>query len=60
METGVSEIDSLDEIEWSRRSDYSFKESLLAVHEVLFYFTEKETTVPSVTEKKLLIFFAEL
>ncbi len=38
-------VDSLDEIEWERRSDYSFKEALLAVNETLFYFTEDETTV---------------
>ena len=49
-------ISSLDEIQWEKRSDYSFKETLLAVNEVLFYFTENETTVPSCTEKKLLIF----
>ena len=49
-------VGSLDEIEWSKRSDYSFKEALLAVNEVLFYFTEKETRVPSCTDKKLLIF----
>lgn len=49
-------VQSLDEIEWERRSDYSFKEALLAVNEVLFYFTEKETTVPSCTPKNLLIF----
>ncbi|MDO4339060.1 MAG: anaerobic sulfite reductase subunit AsrA [Eubacteriales bacterium] len=49
-------IDRLDEIEWKRRSDYSFKEALLPVNETLFYFTENETTVPSVTEKKRLIF----
>lgn len=49
-------VDSLDEIEWERRSDYSFKEALLAVNETLFYFTEDETTVPACTEKKILIF----
>lgn len=49
-------VQSLDEIEWERRSDYSFKETLLAVNEVLFYFTEEETTIPSCTPKNLLIF----
>ncbi len=49
-------IDSLDEIEYERRSDYSFKEALIAINETLFYFTEDETTVPSCTDKKLLIF----
>ncbi len=49
-------VNTLDEIEWERRSDYSFKEVLLAVNETLFYFTENETTVPSCGEKKILIF----
>ena len=49
-------VNTLDEIEWARRSDYSFKEVLLAVNETLFYFTENETTVPSCGEKKILIF----
>ncbi len=49
-------VSSLDEIEFDRRSDYSFKESLFAINETLFYFTENETAVPSCTDKKLLIF----
>lgn len=49
-------VRTLDEIEWDRRSDYSFKEALLPVNEVLFYFTENETSVPAVPEKKVLIF----
>lgn len=49
-------IDSLDEIEWERRSDYSFKEALLPVNETLFYFTEEETSVPAGRQKELLIF----
>lgn len=49
-------VDRLDEIEWNRRSDYSFKETLLPVNETLFYFTENETTVPSAAEKKRLVF----
>ena len=58
-DTGViryAKIDTPEEIEWKQRTDYSFKETLLPINEVLFYFTENETTVPSVTEKKLLIF----
>ncbi len=49
-------IDALDEIEWERRSEYSFKEALLAVNETLFYFTEDQTNVPACSEKKMLIF----
>lgn len=50
------EVDTLDEIEWNRRSDYSFKEMLLPVNEILFYYTEDQTTVPSCPERKFLIF----
>lgn len=49
-------VRSLDEIEWSKKSDYSFKEALLPVNETLFYYTEAETTVPSLPEKEILIF----
>ncbi len=49
-------ISNMDEIEWNKRSDYSFKETLLSINETLFYFTEDETTVPKGPEKELLIF----
>ena len=47
---------SLDEIEWERKSDYSFKEVLLAINETIFYFTEGQTTVPEGPKKDILIF----
>lgn len=49
-------VSSLDEIEWGKKSDYSFKEVLLAINETLFYFTENQTTVPKGPEKDILIF----
>ncbi|MDO4170119.1 MAG: anaerobic sulfite reductase subunit AsrA [Lachnospiraceae bacterium] len=49
-------VHSLDEIVWDKKSDYSFKETLLAINETLFYFTEDQTTVPKGPEKDLLIF----
>lgn len=49
-------ITSLDEIVWNKKSDYSFKETLLAINETLFYFTEDQTTVPKGPEKDILIF----
>lgn len=49
-------ISSLEEVEWEKKSDYSFKEVLLAINETLFYFTEDQTTVPKGPEKDLLIF----
>lgn len=49
-------VTSLDEIEWEKKSDYSFKEILLAVSETLFYFTEDETSIPKGPDKAALIF----
>ena len=49
-------ITSLDEIEWEKKSDYSFKEALLSINETLFYFTDDETTVPKGPQKEILIF----
>ena len=49
-------VTSLDEIEWNKKSDYSFKEVLLAINETLFYFTEDQTTVPKGPSKDILIF----
>lgn len=51
-----SKITSFDEIVWDRKSDYSFKETLLAINETLFYFTEDQTMVPKGPQKDLLIF----
>ena len=47
---------SLSDIVWDKKSDYSFKEVLLRIHEVLFYFTEDQTTVPKGPEKDILVF----
>ena len=49
-------VDNLDDIEWNKKSDYSFKEVLLAINETLFYFTEDQTTIPKGPEKDILIF----
>ena len=49
-------VASLDDIEWNKKSDYSFKEVLLAINETLFYFTEDQTTIPSGPKKDILIF----
>lgn len=49
-------VESLDDIEWNKKSDYSFKEILLAINETLFYFTEDKTIVPKGQEKDILIF----
>ncbi len=47
---------TLDDIEWNKKSDYSFKESLIPINETLFYFTEDQTIVPKEPSKELLIF----
>ncbi len=49
-------VSDLSEILWDKKSDYSFKEVLLKIHEVLFYFTEDQTIVPKGPEKDILIF----
>lgn len=49
-------VTSLDEIEWDTKSDYSFKEVLLAISETLFYFTEDKTQIPKAPDKDVLIF----
>lgn len=51
-----SKVTSLDEIMWHKKSDYSFKEILLAINETLFYFTEDKTVVPQGPGKDILIF----
>ena len=48
-------VSHLDEIEWKKKSDYSFKEVLLAINETLFYFTEDQTTIPKGPTKDILI-----
>lgn len=49
-------VSSLDEIEWTKKSEYSFKEVLLAMNETIFYFTEDQTIVPKGPKKDILIF----
>lgn len=49
-------VNSLEEIVWDKKSDYSFKEVLLPINETLFYFTEDQTSVPKGQEKEILIF----
>ena len=49
-------ISSLDEVVWDKKSDYSFKETLLHINETIFYFTEDHTSVPNGPDKDLLIF----
>ncbi len=50
------QVHCLDEIEFDKKSDYSFKEALLPINETIFYFTEDETKVPDGPKKERLIF----
>lgn len=49
-------VSSLDEIEFEKKSEYSFKEVLLSVQQNLFYFTEDQVTIPGISHKGILIF----
>ncbi len=49
-------ITSPEQIVWDQKSDYSFKEVLMAINETLFYFTESQTAVPEGPKKDILIF----
>ena len=46
------QVNSLEEVEWEKKSDYSFKETLLGINETLFYFTKDQTIVPKGAEKR--------
>lgn len=50
------EINDFSEIEYDKRSDYSFKESIFAINETLFYFTEDKTIVPECDGRDILVF----
>lgn len=49
-------VSSFEEIEWERKSEFSFKEVLIPVRETLFYFTENQTIVPEEAKKGAIIF----
>lgn len=50
------EIHSMKEIEFDRKSDYSFKEVLLPISQTLFYFTEDEIKESSAPAKIPVLF----
>ncbi|KRQ86755.1 Anaerobic sulfite reductase subunit A [Caloramator mitchellensis] len=51
-----AEIDSIKDVEYNKKSDFSFKEIVLPITQTLFYFTEDEWIEPKIVEKKILIF----
>ncbi|RKD32952.1 anaerobic sulfite reductase subunit A [Thermohalobacter berrensis] len=50
------EIDSVEEIVWKEKSEYSPKEIIFPITQTLFYFTEEEYKVPKVDDKKIIVF----
>ncbi|GAB6167817.1 anaerobic sulfite reductase subunit AsrA [Clostridium carnis] len=50
------EVSSVEEIEFNKKSQFSYKEVLLPITQTLFFFTENEVKEADVEEKSLLIF----
>ncbi|MDF2511831.1 MAG: asrA [Herbinix sp.] len=51
-----SEIQDIEEIEFDKKSDFSFKEILTPISQTLFYFTEEEIKEAEVPKKGAIIF----
>ena len=54
--TKYEEIEKIEDIEFNKKSNFSAKETILPINQVLFYFTEKEFKTSDENEKKLLVF----
>lgn len=54
--TKYEEIERIEDIEFNKKSNFSAKEVILPINQVLFYFTEKEFKTSDQDEKKLLVF----
>ena len=54
--TKYEEIRTIEEIEFNKKSNFSAKETILPITQVLFYFTEKEYKTSDIDDKKLLVF----
>ena len=52
--TKYEEIRTIEEIEFNKKSNFSAKETILPITQVLFYFTEKEYKTSDIDDKKLL------
>ncbi len=50
------EISSIKEVEFGRKSEFSAKEMVMPITETILYFNEGEYKVPSIDERKILIF----
>ena len=47
-------LNSLEELVWDKKSDYSFKETLLPISDTIMYFTESSTKLPEPKKKRLI------
>lgn len=50
------EIERIEEIEFDKKSQFSYKETILPTRQTLFFFTENECTEAETREKPALIF----
>lgn len=50
------EINKIEEIEFNKKSEFSYKEVLLPITQTIFFFTEDNIQEAKVEEKKLIIF----
>lgn len=50
------EVDKVEDIEFVKKAQFSYKEVLLPIRQTLFFFTEKECKEPEVDDKKIMIF----
>ncbi|MHC6180294.1 anaerobic sulfite reductase subunit AsrA [Clostridium sp. JNZ X4-2] len=51
-----AQINTIEEIEFNKKSNFSPREVLLPITQTLFYFTEDSVTEPKADDKKVLIF----
>ena len=51
-----SEIDSIEEICFDKKSEFSPREVMLPITQTMFYFTEKEYKIPDTDEKGIIVF----
>ena len=54
--TKYEEIENIEDIEFNKKSNFSAKETILPINQVLFYFTEKEFKTSDIDDKKLYTF----
>ncbi|MGL4914235.1 MAG: anaerobic sulfite reductase subunit AsrA [Romboutsia sp.] len=50
------EVNSFEEMEFNKKSDFSPKEIIFPITQILFYFTEKEFKESDIDDKKVLLF----